>query len=266
MRLARCSAREASADDDDSTLIVPATPARTRHSPRRLRGVHVAEVPGLRLVYDAVSALEERALLDALATDRGVAANNIHRATQWGWRFFTWNRTPPMSVADRLAPLPRWQRAVIASLEAADPRRDFLPRREEWGDGVAHALLNEYEVGDGVVAHVDDAGFWTSWVLGLSLGSDVTMLFHPPQEDIPPAAIDEREPPPQLPAVRVRLPARSLYVLTGDARWRWRHEIPRAEADVVDGESMPRAFRASITWRGIAPRWLPPADAGDGSE
>jgi alkylated DNA repair dioxygenase AlkB len=87
------------------------------------------------------------------------------------------------------------------------------------------------------------------WVLGLSLGSDVTMLFHPPADAAVPAAAP----------VAVRLPARSLYVLTGDARWTYRHEIVRSTTDCLDGEAVPRRYRASVTWRGISEAWLPRA-------
>jgi alkylated DNA repair dioxygenase AlkB len=196
-----------------------------------------------------------RACACALDTHTSHAANNIHRAGQWGWRFFTWNRVPPMSPADRLAPLPRWMRDVVAALEAADGAREYLPSREEWGSGVQHALLNEYEPGDGVTPHTDDLFYWTSWVLGLSLGSDVTMRFHPP----PPAA-DACDACACLPPgpVEVRLPRRSVYVLSGDARWTWKHEIARATEDTVDGQLVPRGYRASVTLRGIAARWLPP--------
>ena len=101
-------------------------------------------------------------------------------------------------------------------------------------------------------------------VLGLSLGSDVTMRFHPPSPlsynsggYMTGDAAAEEAPSPPLTPVDVRLPQRSLYVLTGDARWKWRHEIVRAVADEVDGVTVPRRFRASVTLRGISPRWLP---------
>jgi hypothetical protein len=147
----------------------PLTPGRAREATRAhhcgsARGVHVPEVPGLRVLLDVVSEEEERDAMSALALDRGAPASNIHVATQWGWRFYTWNRTPPMVEADRLAPLPRWMRDVVASVEASDPQRRFLPSFADWGSGVQHALLNEYHPGDGVAAHTDDLFFWTSWV------------------------------------------------------------------------------------------------------
>jgi hypothetical protein len=145
----------------------PLTPGRAREAARArggARGVHVAEVPGLRVLLDVVSEAEERDAMCALASDRGTPASNIHAATQWGWRFYTWNRVPPMSAADRLPPLPRWMRDVLDAAQASDPERRFLPSRQEWGSGVQHALLNEYQPGDGVVAHMDDPFFWTGWV------------------------------------------------------------------------------------------------------
>ena len=250
----------------------PATPRRAaRRAVPRLRGCHVADVPGLRLIYDVLTEDEEAAALFALETDRGWPASNIHTATQWGWRFSTWNRAPPLQADDWLQPLPQWQRALIAAMLRADPGREFMPSRSEWLHGVEHALLNCYHPGDGVSPHTDDLHFWTGcvfqlcisqhacllacatmgrWVLGLSLGSDVTMLFHPPASGEPGAAAAP---------VAVRLPARSLYVLTGDARWTYRHEIVRAAEDWVDGAAVPRRYRASVTWRGISEAWLPRA-------
>ena len=95
------------------------------------------------------------------------------------------------------------------------------------------------------------------------------MLFHPPADANPCCAcLPGRAPGADAgvaagggdaaPApVAVRLPPRSLYVLTGDARWTYRHEIVRAGADWVAGQAVPRGYRASVTWRGISETWLP---------
>jgi hypothetical protein len=144
----------------------PATPRlEARHAAApRLRGCNVSGVPGLRLIYDVLTEEEEAAALFALETDRGTPASNIHAATQWGWRFSTWNRAPPLQADDWLQPLPQWQRALIAALLRADPGREFMPPRSEWGHGVEHALLNCYHPGDGVSPHTDDLHFWTGCV------------------------------------------------------------------------------------------------------
>jgi len=149
---------ETSSPPPPSSPRSPATPRETRERrevvPRPLlRGCHVAGVPGLRLVYDAVSPESEAEMLAALELDRGTPASNIHQATQWGWRFSTWNRAPPLHAEDRLAPRPAWQRAFVAAMLRADAGREYLPSRSEWGHGVEHALVNTYQPGDGVSPH-----------------------------------------------------------------------------------------------------------------
>ena len=212
-----------------------------------ISGSAVAEVPGLRLFMDALGEDSEAAALADIAGNRHppVAASNVHPARQWGWHFSSVGRSPPLGVNDMAPPIPDWQHVIIASMLARDPDRRVLPRLEDWPDGVVdHALLNTYEPGDGVIAHCDDASFWTGWVIGLSLSADITMLFRP--ED--PAAVP----------LAVRLPRRSAFILTGPARWSFRHEIARSLHDHVPGEGcVPRRYRASITWRAIAERWLP---------
>jgi len=219
-----------------------------------LRGVHVSGVPGLRLLYDVVNAQEEEAIMSSLLADRSaVAANNIHRATQWGWVFYSSGQR--MTHADRLSPLPRWMGALVDRTLASDPTRQFLPSLEDWGDGVQHALLNEYEPGDGVRAHTDDTRFWREFVLGLSLGSAVTMRFTSPPA-LPAGSVSSLIAV-QTEAVDVRLPARSLYVLTGASRWEWKHEIAYQLEDIVADISVPRGHRMSVTLRGIDARWMP---------
>jgi len=97
--------------------------------------------------------------------------------------------------------------------------------------------------------HIDDMHFWTGFVLGISLGSGVTMTFSQPTFDAN-GPSDE--------SVDVWLPPRSCYVMTHAARYSWRHEIRAALFDTVDGVHVARGHRTSLTLRGIAPRWLPP--------
>ena len=232
-------------DRQDDPLVAPILDQRVP----ALRGEHVSGVPGLRLLYDVVSAREEESIISSLRRDRSaVEANNIHRATQWGWIFYSCGQR--MTHADRLSPLPRWMGALVDRTLASDPARQFLPSLEDWGDGVQHALLNEYEPGDGVRAHTDDTRFWRKFVLGLSLGSAVTMRFTSPSACLSCLAM-------QTEAVDVRLPARSLYVLTGASRWVWKHEIAYQLEDIVAGISVPRGHRMSVTLRGIDARWMP---------
>ncbi|WP_419863166.1 alpha-ketoglutarate-dependent dioxygenase AlkB [Candidatus Poriferisodalis sp.] len=49
-----------------------------------------------------------------------------------------------------------------------------------------------------------------------------------------------------------RLEPRSLVLLYGDARWKWRHGIAKRRTDTVHGQKIARHRRISITFRTIA--------------
>jgi alkylated DNA repair dioxygenase AlkB len=49
----------------------------------------------------------------------------------------------------------------------------------------------------------------------------------------------------------IELKPRSLLVLAGDARYRWKHGIPAREADVIDGQEVARSRRVSLTFRTV---------------
>ncbi len=43
----------------------------------------------------------------------------------------------------------------------------------------------------------------------------------------------------------------SLYVMSGDARYKWTHEMPSCKYDTVDGKKLRRERRISITFRNV---------------
>ena len=50
-----------------------------------------------------------------------------------------------------------------------------------------------------------------------------------------------------------RLESRSVVLLYGDARWKWRHGIAKRRTDTWNGQKVARDRRLSITFRTIAP-------------
>jgi alkylated DNA repair dioxygenase AlkB len=104
-------------------------------------------------------------------------------------------------------------------------------------DDFGFALVTEYQPGTQLGWHRDVPNFET--VVGVSLAGQARMRFRP----WPATA------PPRRAAFHLDLQPRSVYVLRGDARWRWQHAI-----------SPTKALRYSITFRtarslsGTAPR------------
>ncbi|KAG9105060.1 hypothetical protein FRC06_000033 [Ceratobasidium sp. 370] len=120
------------------------------------------------------------------------------------------------------------------------------------------AILNRYNPGEGIKAHIDLPNRFADGIIVVSLGSGIAMDF---------AHEGRKE------AFTVWLPPRSVVVLEGEARWEWTHGIAGRMSDLVDvstgsegasqststlhGKSsiveIPRELRTSITLRWLLP-------------
>jgi alkylated DNA repair dioxygenase AlkB len=78
-------------------------------------------------------------------------------------------------------------------------------------DAFAECLINRYEPGAIIQPHTDKP-VWDI-VVGISLGSDATMTFSK-------SLVDDQE------SFGIMMPARSMYLLSGDARYVYRHSLP----------------------------------------
>ena len=97
-------------------------------------------------------------------------------------------------------------------------------------------LINEYHPGQGIADHVDRIDHSGEIVVSLSLLSEVVMDFKPLAGT------------PGDPVQRI-LPRHSLLVLAGEARHRWTHGIAKRLNDKINGRTVPRHRRISITFR-----------------
>jgi alkylated DNA repair dioxygenase AlkB len=109
------------------------------------------------------------------------------------------------------------------------------------GEGHAPAvsdqvIVNEYEPGQGISAHVDCVPCFGDTILSISLGSACAMVFS-----------HLREPRQHT----LWLEPGSLLVMRGPARYDWKHAIPARKNDVVNGITQPRGRRVSLTFRTV---------------
>jgi alkylated DNA repair dioxygenase AlkB len=190
--------------------------------------VDVQAVPGFTLLEDWIDEGEERRLLEAV--DAGSWSSDWRRRVQiYGLGYGgddelasdlrTRARARPRWVGD----LPAWVRPLAARVLA----EGHLPRFAE------NVVVNEYLPGVGIGAHRDDPAFGPR-VACVSLAADVILdLSH---------AGDGRR-------VSIDVPARSLWVMTGEARTSWKHAIAARKSDVVGGLRRARRRRISITFR-----------------
>lgn len=178
-------------------------------------------IDGLRLIDEWISADEASSLLAAIDGEAW-RADLSRRVQHYGWRYDY--RARSIDASMRLGPLPPWAEALADRVE-----REGLSARPE------QVIVNEYEPGQGIAAHVDCVPCFGPVVLSLSLGSACTMDLR--RDGAAPRAIT--------------LAPRSLLALSGEARLAWKHGIAARKSDVIDGVRVARGRRVSVTFRTV---------------
>ncbi len=186
---------------------------------------------GLEYHPDFLDASQEDGLL-AHIDDSEWLTDLSRRVMHFGYKYDYTSRR--LDETARIGPLPEWLAQLsnmvreAASGEAKqllDPHRPFQ-----------QAIINEYLPGQGIAPHIDRDCFGAV-VATVSLGSAVNMDF----------CCDSTGDKYQQ-----RLAQRSLVVLYGDARFKWRHGIAKRHSDTWNGQKTKRQRRVSITFRTIA--------------
>lgn len=182
-------------------------------------------LPSLQFKDDLFSVDEETALLariDQEAWDTSLKRRVIHFGHAYKYRF---GEAPA-----HVAPCPDWAVALLDACRAANLAIPEVPLEK------LQIIVNEYEPGQGIAAHVDDPVRFDNWVVTVTLGSGCGMCFR------------ERG---GAGDVEVYLKRRSAYLMTNEARYNWTHEIAARKSDVVNGRRVPRERRVSVTFRSV---------------
>lgn len=183
-------------------------------------------IPGLFLVPGFISPEEESHLLKRIDEDYASEwrSDLARRVQHYGYRYDYKARRVDASM--RLGPLPDFLRNLAKRLL----QKNWFEQEPD------QAIINEYLPGQGISAHVDCVPCFGPVVASLSLGSDCLMDFRRKADDELRSVILER---------------RSLFVLTKDARFKWTHAIPGRLTDKLDGMTLERTRRLSITFRTV---------------
>jgi alkylated DNA repair dioxygenase AlkB len=180
-------------------------------------------VPGLRYSPAYLSEAEQADLVTTIEALPWLT--DLQRRVQhYGYRYDYSRRS--LSAAAYLGPLPQWLEALAARY-VADGFTADRPNQ---------VIVNEYQPGQGISAHIDCAPCFGATILSLSLLSSCVLLFSHTQQE-------ERVP--------VLLEPRSLVVMQGDARSTWKHAILPRKRDEVNGQIIARRRRLSLTFRTV---------------
>jgi alkylated DNA repair dioxygenase AlkB len=183
----------------------------------------VATIPGLHYQAAYLTAAEQHQLLTAI--DQQPWLTDLKRRVQhYGYRYDYTRRT--VDAAGYLGPLPAW---------SAPLRQRLLI--DGWATHPLDQLIvNEYLPGQGIASHIDCVPCFGATILAISLGGACVMTF---------TRVSDGS------QVSLLLEPGSLLVLTGAARYAWKHGIPARKTDMYQGQVLPRRRRISVTLRTI---------------
>lgn len=125
---------------------------------------------------------------------------------------------------------------------ASEPAAPIPPLYRQLIDLIPHDLnftpeqliINEYQPGQGIARHIDSRAYGPV-IACFTFGGGAEMEFRYAGA-----------------VVRIYTEPDSLYVMTGDARSKWSHEMRKRKFDTVDGVKTPRTTRWSVTFRSLA--------------
>ena len=177
-------------------------------------------VPGLVIKPDYIDEAEEKRLLQRIEEEPW-GTDFKRRVQQYGLGYGDDEGGEVAWVRD----FPPW----LDELAQRVMREGWLPRYPE------NCVVNDYAPGVGIGPHRDYPPFGSE-IAAVSLLSDVVIDFARPDGS------DKAKIP-------VVVPARSLWVASGEARWKWTHGIAPRLSDVIDGERRRRGRRVSVTFR-----------------
>ncbi|CAO3667200.1 unnamed protein product [Rhizopus stolonifer] len=186
------------------------------------------KIQGLILVQDVVSKEEEEYLIHEINgqpwSGLGIGPNpELKRRTQQYGHLFSYRYR---KVLEEYGPLPSFVESFVNRII----ENKWMPNPPN------HLLVNEYNSGQGIMPHVDAPALFGPCILSLSLLSDCIMKFTREDED----------------DVDIVLPRRSLVILSGDVRYKYKHSISKDLIESTpDGSTIHREKRVSLTFREI---------------
>jgi alkylated DNA repair dioxygenase AlkB len=183
----------------------------------------IDKISGLTYIPEFITA-EQEVELTHIIDQQPWLADLKRRVQHYGYKYDYTARRVDESM--RLGAIPDWLMDYCQKLHLVSY---FLKLPDQ-------VIINEYEAGQGIASHVDCVPCFEEIIGSISLGSPVVM-------DFTHSKTNEKIP--------ILLEPRSLFLLSGDARYVWKHGIANRKSDKHNGIVIPRHRRASMTFRKV---------------
>ena len=178
-------------------------------------------IDGLVYVPDFIAPEEESELLNII--DQQPWITDLKRRVQhYGYRYDYTARN--IGADSYLGEVPDWLQKYCEKLYE-DGHFNKKPDQ---------VIINEYQPGQGISAHIDKADYFGDRIGVISLGSPCVMEFSKNEIKNP-----------------VLLEQCSFAMMTGDSRYKWKHCIPNRKTDKYNGKIIKRDRRVSLTFRNV---------------
>lgn len=206
-------------DDDDGKVSAAAAKEveKTAEELARATGID-----GLILVENFIDEQEEAALIEAI--DAREWSNQLKRRTQQYGHIYDYSSRGGQEPSKKADPIPEAFRLVVERMSDKSLLHD-----------PDQVIVNEYQPGQGIGAHIDHKTKFEDNIGSLSLLTPVTMEFTRTK--------DSKK-------VRLLLPRRSLLLMRREARYEWSHGISPVKTDPLTKQARKR--RVSLTFRKMA--------------
>lgn len=181
----------------------------------------IFNISGLRYIPNFISAAQSAELLERI--DKQDWRADLKRRVQHYGYIYDY-RSRGISHDMKLGPLPNW----LSELGSKLVEQNIFAQIPD------QVIINEYEPGQGISAHIDCVPCFGNHIASISLGGAVNMEFDKGGE-----------------IHSLRLMPQSLLVLSGEARLKWRHAIAARKSDRVDEQKVARSRRVSLTFRTV---------------
>jgi len=180
-------------------------------------------IPGLTYISEYISSRQEEELMHIINAQPWITELK-RRVQHYGYRYDYKARS--VTSSSRLGALPEWLQSYAARLQQAGLFTEMPDQ----------IIINEYQPGQGIAAHIDCIPCFGATIASLSLGSPYVMDFTHSETGAKSSLL---------------LEPRSLLVLTSDARHLWQHAITHRKTDRYNGQIINRTRRISLTFRKV---------------